>query len=218
MKTDSMLQKDVIDELRWDPRIKEKEIGVAAKQGVVTVTGFVESFAERNAVERAAERVAGVKAVANEVEVKLPATSMRSDTDIAHQIVETFKWDIQVPDDKITAQVAHGWVTLEGEVKWFYQKDAAARAVRNLAGVRGVSNLLRVKSPAVSAFDVSHRIKEALHRRAERDAESITVDAKGDVVTLTGTVTSFAERRAAEGVAWSAPGVQEVRDEIIVVM
>lgn len=217
MKSDTVLQKDVIDELRWDPRIKEKEIGVAAKDGVVTVTGSVESFAERWAVERAIERVAGVRVVANEIEVRLPSSLVRTDNDIAHQVREAFKWDVQVPAQLITAQVTKGWVTLEGEVGWNFQREAATQAVRNLAGVRGVTNLIRVKSP-ISTFEVSLKIKDALRRRADRDAEHIQVVASGDVVTLKGTVSSFAERRAAEGVAWSAPGVHEVKDELIVAM
>jgi len=217
MKSDTTLQKDVIDELRWDPRVTEKEIGVAAKDGVVTVTGSVESFAERWAVERAVERVAGVRVVANEIEVKLPSSLVRTDADIAHQVRETFKWDVQVPDELITAQVTKGWVTLEGEVGWNFQREAATQAVRNLAGVRGVTNLVRVKSP-ISTYGVSLKIKDALRRRADRDAEHIQIEASGDVVTLKGTVSSFAERRAAEGVAWSAPGVREVKDELIVAM
>jgi osmotically-inducible protein OsmY len=217
MKSDMQLQRDVIDELRWDPQIKEKEIGVAAKDGVVTVSGSIASYAERWAVERAVERVAGVKVVANEIEVKLPTSFVRSDSDIAHQVVEAFRWDVQVPDETITAKVARAWVTLEGEVDWAFQRDAAESAVRNLTGVRGVTNLLKVTVP-ISSYDVSMKIKEALRRRADRDADRITVEAVGDVVTLKGTVTSFAERRAAEGVAWSAPGVREVKDEIVVTM
>jgi len=217
MKSDMQLQRDVIDELRWDPQIKEKEIGVAAKDGVVTVSGSIASYAERWAVERAVERVAGVKVVANEIEVKLPTSFVRSDSDIAHQVVEAFRWDVQVPDETITAKVARAWVTLEGEVDWAFQRDAAESAVRNLTGERGVTNLLKVTVP-ISSYDVSMKIKEALRRRADRDADRITVEAVGDVVTLKGTVTSFAERRAAEGVAWSAPGVREVKDEIVVTM
>jgi osmotically-inducible protein OsmY len=126
MKSDTVLQKDVIDELRWDPRVKQKEIGVAAKDGVVTITGSVESFAERWAVERAIERVAGVRVVANEIDVKLPSSLVRTDSDIAHQMRQAFKWDVQVPDELITAEVTKGWVTLEGEVGWNFQREAAA--------------------------------------------------------------------------------------------
>lgn len=215
MKNDSDLQRDVIEELRWDPEIRAKEIGVAVNDGVVTLTGSVESYAERWAVERAAERVSGVRALANDVSVKLPSSLIRSDTELAHQIVETLRWDVQVPDERIKARVARGWVTLEGDVDWAFQREAAERDVRSLTGVISVTNLIRVKSP-ISTFDVSRKIKEALQRRADRDADRIHVEAMGDVVTLTGTVSSFAERRAAEGVAWSAPGVREVRDDLIV--
>jgi osmotically-inducible protein OsmY len=215
MKSDIELQRDVIEELRWDPAIKEKEIGVAVSDAVVTLTGSVESYAERWAVDRAVERVSGVKALANEVSVKLPSSFVRSDSDLAHQIVEALRWDVQVPDERIKAKVARGWVTLEGDVDWAFQREAAERDVRSLTGVSSVTNVIRVKSPIATA-DVSQKIKDALRRRADRDADRIRVEAMGDVVTLKGTVSSFAERRAAEGVAWSAPGVREVKDELIV--
>lgn len=215
MKNDTVLQRDVIEEIRWDPRIKNKEIGVAARDGVVTLTGTVDSYGQRWAVEHAAEAVQGVRVVANEIEVTLPNSLVRSDADIAHQIVEAFRWDVQVPDQLITAQVSKGLVTLNGDVNWAYEREAAGMTVRNLAGVRGVKNLIVVKSP-VSTYDVSRKIKAALHRRADREAERIQVEAEGDVVTLTGTVNSYADRRAAEGVAWSAPGVREVKDELVV--
>jgi osmotically-inducible protein OsmY len=140
---------------------------------------------------------------------------VRSDSDLAHQIVEALRWDVQVPDERIKAKVARGWVTLEGDVDWAFQREAAERDVRSLTGVSSVTNVIRVKSPIATA-DVSQKIKDALRRRADRDADRIRVEAMGDVVTLKGTVSSFAERRAAEGVAWSAPGVREVKDELIV--
>lgn len=217
MKTDMQLHKDVLSEITWDPRVKEKEIGLAAKGGVVTLTGSVESYAEKWAAERAAERVAGVKAVANDLAVTIPSAFSRADTDIAHKIVDSLAWDIQVPHDKIKSKVTNGWVTLDGEVEWQYQRDAAARAVRNLTGVCGVTNLIKVTPQRVSSHDVSKSIKEALERRADRTAERIVVEATGRVVTLTGNVASFGDRRAAEGAAWSAPGVAEVRDELSVV-
>lgn len=216
MKTDIELQKDVIDELRWDPSVKEKEIAVAARDGVVTLSGHVPSYPEKWAAERAAERVFGVKAVANEIEVKLPGDRTRPDPEIAHKVVEALEWDTQVPDDKIKATVTNGWVTLDGEVAWAFQRDAAIRAVRNIVGVRGVTNKLALVPPSVSAYDVSTKIREALRRRAERDAEAIIVETKDNVVTLKGKVPTFAERRAAEGAAWAAPGVKEVHDEIVV--
>ena len=214
MKTDAQLHRDIVDELEWDPMIREKEIGVAVSDGVVTLSGSVASYAEKFAVERGIERIAGVKAVANELEVRLPSASFRTDTDIAHKVVEALQWDVLVPDQKILARVTDGWVTLEGEVEWDYQKQAALKAIRNLTGVRGVRNLIKVTPTFVSPFDVSQKIKDALRRRADREASRITVTAENNVVTLKGQVPTFADRRAVEGAAWSAPGVRDVRDEI----
>lgn len=216
MKTDMQLHQDVLAELTWDPSIHEKEIGVAVKDGVVTLTGVVESYPEKWAAERVAGRVAGARAIVNDLEVSLPALATRSDTDIAHRVVDALEWDIQVPTENIKTKITNGWVTLEGEVEWKYQKDAAERAVTFLSGVRGVSNNITLKPTAVSAFDVSRSIKEALRRRAESEAEKIIITTAEGTVTLKGTVDSFADRRAAEGAAWSAPGVRDVHDEIVV--
>lgn len=216
MKTDIQLHKDVIAELTWDPRVNHKEIGVATKDGVVTITGSVASYAEKWAAERAVERVAGVKVVANDLTVNVPSAFTHSDTEIAHKVVDAFAWDIQVPDDKIKTAVTNGWVTLEGDVEWKFQRDAAAAAVRNLAGVRGVTNNIKVTPRRVSPYDVSRSIKDALERRADRTAEHITIQTQGGIVTLKGSVPSFGDRRAAEGAAWSAPGVTEVHDELAV--
>ncbi len=216
MKSDNQLHKDVLTELTWDPTVTEKEIGVAAKGGVVTLSGFVTSYAERCSAEHAAERVAGVRAVANELAVKIPIPFDRTDTEIAHAVVYSLGYDIQVPREAITSSVSKGWVTLEGEVGWQYQRDAAARSLRNLIGIRGVTNNIRVTPNPVSSYDVSRSIREALERRADRTADKITVQAHGGVVTLTGSVPSAAERREAEDAAWSAPGVKEVRDELAV--
>jgi osmotically-inducible protein OsmY len=215
IKTDGQLQRDVIDELRWDASVGSSEVGVAAKEGVVTLTGQVDTYAKKYAAVRAAERVAGVRAIAEEIEVVLPGTLKRSDTDIAHAIVSTFEWDVQVPQDHVRARVEDGWVWLEGEVDWQYQSRAAERAVRNLTGVRGVSNLLNVKAD-VSVPDVKQRIESALKRHAEIDSKKITVAAADGGVTLRGSVRSWAERRDAESAAWSAPGVSHVQDELLV--
>ena len=217
MKSDAQLQKDIIDELRWDPQMKEREIGVAVKDGVVTLTGFVPSYADKFVAQNLVEAFPGVRAIANDLTVKLPSTSMRSDTEIAHQIVNALFWDVSVPDMKVKARVADGWVTLEGDVDWSYQKAAAYSAVRNLTGVLGVTNQIKVMPVAASGYDVTKSIKAALHRRAEEDAKTIHVTTKDHVVTLSGSVSSFAERRAAENAAWSAPGVQGVEDNLVVV-
>ena len=216
MKTDTQLHRDVADELAWEPSIRSPEIGIAVKDGVVTLSGSVESYAEKYAAERAAERVRGVKAVADDMLVKLPLTFKRSDTEIAHACVNALRWDIQVPDDKIKALVEEGWVTLEGEVEWQFQRQAAERAVRYLAGVRGVTNRVSVKPKAASSFEVSQKIKDALRRSAEEDAEKISVEAKDGRVVLKGKVRSYAERAEAERAAWAAPGVMVVDDRIAI--
>jgi osmotically-inducible protein OsmY len=216
MRTDAHLQTDIIEELRWEPRISEREISVAVKGGVVTLSGSVPSYADRYMAESIVEGFAGVKAIANDLKVKLPGTSVRTDTEIAHQVVNALLWDVNVPETKVRARVSDGWVTLEGDVDWAFQKQTAYHAVRNLTGVRGVTNMIRVFSPLTSTQDVTKNIKDALRRRAEQDAEKIMVTTKDHVVTLSGSVSSFTERRAAEAAAWSAPGVKEVKDDLIV--
>lgn len=216
MKTDLQLQRDVLDELKFEPSIREAEIGIAAKDGVVTLTGFVDSYVEKFSAERTAERVSGVKAVADEIKVKLPGLYQRSDTDIAHTVVNALRLDIQVPDDRLKAAVDDGWIDLEGQVEWQYQKRAAEGAVRNLTGVKGVTNLITVKPKNVSTYEVGQKIKDSLRRHAERDADKITIEAKDGRVTLRGTVSSFAERQDAERAAWQAPGVTNVDDMIAV--
>lgn len=216
LKTDAQLQRDVIDELKWDPAIGDAEIGVAARDGVVTLSGQLDSYAKKYAAERAAERVAGVRALAEDLVVKVPTSFVRSDTEIAHAVVNALKWDIEVPDDRIQSKVENGWIWLEGDVQWQYQKTSAERAVRYLTGVKGVSNMITVKPTKVSTFEVSQKIKDALRRTAETDASRVTVQATDGEVMLSGTVRSFAERIDAERAAWAAPGVTKVRDELVV--
>ena len=215
MKTDLQLHKDVLDEIRWDPRVTETEIGVAAKDGVVTLTGSVETYAQKYAVERDVERVTGVRAVADDLHVRPSGAFLRNDTDIAHSVVNALAWDIEVPAEKITAKVENGWITLKGEVDWNYQKVAAERAVRYLAGVKGISNLIDVK-PLVSPVEVKSKIEAALKRNAELDAKSINVETTNGKVILKGHVRSWAERADAEHAAWAAPGVHEVDDRLTV--
>lgn len=216
MKTDTQLQKDIIDELRWEPRISDREIGVAVKDGVVSLTGSVPSYSEKYVAEAVVESFSGVKAIANDLTVKLPSNSVRTDTEIAHQVVSALLWDVNVPDTKVMARVADGWVTLEGNVEYAFAKQAAYLAVRNLTGVRGVTNLIEVTPAPVSSFDVTQKIKDALRRRADQDMERIVVTTTDGVVTLSGSVPSFAERRTAETAAWSAPGVKNVKDNLVV--
>ena len=213
MKTDADLKRDVTAELAWDPAVKSTAIGVAVKDGVITLTGHLETFAEKHAAERALGRVAGVKAIALELDVKLSFDHQRSDTDIAVSAEQTLKWSILVPVEAIRLTVDHGSVTLQGEVEWDYQRRSAEKAIRPLMGVVGISNeiTLRVRP---RASDLSRKIQEALTRQALREAKHIQVAVDGTTVTLSGTVHSWQERAAAQGVAWSAPGVHAVINEL----
>jgi len=213
--SDLELKKRVETELNWEPSVNAAEIGVAVKDGIVTLAGRVDSYWEKIGAERAAARIAGVRAVANELEIRLPLSSERTDEDIARAAVNRLDWSISVPKDRIKVKVSKGWVTLEGSVNWQFQKRAAEDAVRNLMGVKGVLNHIEVK-PQVSTTAVKTAIDAALKRSAEVDANRITVEADGDRVILQGTVRSWFERDEAERVAWRAPGVRTVDNRITI--
>lgn len=211
--TDLELKKNVESELNWEPSVDAAEIGVSVKDGVVTLGGHIHSYTEKFGAERAADRVSGVKAVANELEVRLPDSNKRTDEDIARSAVNALEWSISVPSGRIKAKVSNGWITLEGNVDWQYQKTAAEDAVRNLIGVKGVSNFVEVK-PRVSKGDVRTAIEAALKRNAAVDSSRIRIGTEGDRVTLSGTVRSWVERDEAEHAAWACPGVRTVNDQI----
>ena len=215
MSQDRELQESVMVELGWEPSIDAAHIGVAAHAGVVTLTGHVRSFPQKFAAERAAARVKGVKAVAEEIEVKLPYDVRRSDENIAGAAIERLAWDATVPPDAVEVRVEKGWVTLNGEVDWQFQKEAAAQAVRTLIGVVGVSNLIEIK-PTVNADDVSQNITRALHRTWFYDPNTIKVSAQGGKIKLTGQVTTWSARDLAGATAWSAPGATFVENDIAV--
>jgi osmotically-inducible protein OsmY len=215
VRTDEEIQKDVLAEFKWDTRVSPNEIGVAVNEGVVTLTGWVDSYAKRMAAEEAAHRVRDVKAIANDIEVRLPGSSERPDPDIAAAAVRALQWDTLIPADKINVTVSKGWVTLKGEVEWQYQKQLAEQHVRNLWGVEGVSNLIKVK-PRVRASELKEKIEQALVRSAKTDAERLTVEVEGSKVILEGTLSSWAEKEEAERSAWLAPGVTEVDNRIVV--
>lgn len=209
MKSDVQLRDDVLAELKWDPIVNATDVGVIVKDGVVTLTGHIASFAEKYAAERVAQRVDGVKALAVELTVKLTSAHERSDAEIASAVESAIEWNSLVPKGKVHPTVEKGWITLNGEVEWDYQRRAAEGSLRNLLGVIGVTNLVKVK-PRVSATDIETKIQDALVRQASREARRIDVVVDGAQVTLEGTVNSWAERRAAQGVAWAAPGVSTV--------
>lgn len=215
MKTDAELKKDVADELSWDPAVRSTAIGVAVRDGVVTLTGHLDTFAEKHAALRAVQRVKGVKAVALELDVKLAPGHHRSDTEIAANAEQALKWNTVVPLDAVRVTVDHGWVTLQGELEWDYQRHSVEKAIRPLRGVVGLSSEIKLRVRPHAA-DLTRKIEEALTRQAIREAKRIDVQIEGGTVTLTGTVHSWQERQAAQGVAWSAPGVRVVINELAI--
>jgi osmotically-inducible protein OsmY len=212
---DKQLRDEVMRELEWDPEVDATHVGVSVKDGAVTLAGHVSSYSERLAAVRAAERVYGVKAVADELEVKLPGTSSRDDTEVAEAIAQVLRWNTLVPDT-VKAEVRQGMVTLRGDVDWTYQRMAAERAVRDVKGVKGVTNLITVK-PRAKPEDIEQRIAEAIRRAANMDARQIWVTTNNGTAVLHGTVHSLYEKKIAEQEAASAPGVSKVDNQIVVV-
>jgi osmotically-inducible protein OsmY len=215
MRSDSDIRRDVEDELRWDPDLDPTDIAVTVNNGVVTLAGFVRSYVQKYQAEAAAKRVAGVVGVANDLEVRLPGIDERPDPEIARDAIARIKNELPYSWEKIRVIVKNGWLTLEGDVEWNYQRQRAEEAVRRVRGVKGITNSIEVK-PRVAPTEIRRKIEEALRRAAELDASRITVETTGNEVILRGTVRSWAERQEAERAAWSAPGVAKVDNRIIV--
>jgi osmotically-inducible protein OsmY len=218
MKTDTELQQDVMDELKWEPSIKAAEIGVGVKDSVVTLSGYVDTFGEKLIAERAVVRVFGVKAVAGELKVRLPSSVQRPDEDIARAAANALEWNVWIcrMADRIKVEVENGWITLSGDVDWWYQKDAAEDTVRNMIGVRGVSNNIAINPTTVKGQAVKDKIESAFQRNAILDARRIKVETRAGKVILSGSVRSWAEREQVERAACAAPGVSEIESHIII--
>jgi osmotically-inducible protein OsmY len=215
MRSDSEIERDVKDELQWDPDLDATDIAVSVKDGVVTLAGYVKSYTDKYEAEAAAKRVASVRAVANDLEVRLPSVDERPDPDIARDAVAAIKSQLPISSEHIKVVIKNGWVSLEGQVEWQYQRQTAEKAVRRIKGVKGVSNLIQLR-PRAQPEDIKRKIQEAFKRNAEVDANRIMVETNGSEVILKGTVRSWVEREEAERVAWSAPGVTKVEDRIAV--
>ncbi len=215
VSTDAMIQEDVIEELKFDPEVVAPETGVRVHDGVVTLSGEVESYSTRWAAERAAMRVAGVKAVANDIVVRIPGTGLRTDEAIARDIGRVLELNVSIPAGRLKVSVDGGWVKVEGPVDWAYQRAAAERAIRYVRGVRGLTNLIQVEPHPVSA-EVKSRIKAAFIRNARLDAKHVKVEVRDHLVELSGVVRSYSEKVEAERIAYSLPGVTEVDNRIAV--
>lgn len=212
---DNTLKQDIIDELEFEPSVDAASIAVTVKDGVVTLGGHVRTYAERDAAEHVAVRVRGVRGIAQEIQVQPTGANRTDDDGIAQRALNMIDWNVSIPKEAVKVRVSKGWLTLTGKVEWQYQKDAVLKAVRNLEGVVGVTNLVEV-APRVSGTDVKKRIEDAFERDAEVEAKAIQVDVSGSKVTLKGKVRTWSERRAAERAAWSAPGVSMLDDRIVI--
>ena len=220
MKTNDELRKDVMEEIKWDPQLRDvhTQIGVSAKEGVVTLSGVVDSYSKKLAAERAAQRVAGVKVVATDIEVTFGLPGKKTDTEIAEIVKNALRWNSAVNEDLIEVKVDNGWVYLDGKVDWAYQKTSVQQSVESLLGVRGVTNNITLKVQTPDTGEIKRKIAAAFHRSATIDSSAITIEASGDKVILHGKVSSYAEKKEAERVAWSAPGVLHVDNQIMIDM
>jgi osmotically-inducible protein OsmY len=216
MKTNEELRKDVMEEIKWDPELRAiaTEIGVASKDGVITLSGTVDTYWKKIAAEKAAQRVLGVKVVASDVEVKIGGIGKRTDTEIAEAVRNALRWNSAVNEDHIEVKVDDGWVYLDGSVDYEFEKKYARECVEDLVAVRGVTNRISVKISSIDAKDIQHKISAAYHRSATVDSSSIRIETSGDKVTLRGKVRSWAEKKEAEDIAWAAPGVMSVDNKI----
>ena len=215
VRTDTDILKDVTAELKMEPGLRDDDVAVGVRDAVVTLAGYVDSYADKWRAETVVGRINGVKAVVNDIEVKLPTASERPDPDIARAVLDALKWNVLVPHEELKVTVENGWVTLRGTVDWYYQKEEAERTVGNITGVKGVSNLVTVAAKPTPS-DVKQKIVQALKRGAEFDADRITVEVVGNKAILKGTVRSYAEMRDAERAARSAPGITEVENRLTV--
>ena len=215
MKTDAEIQSDIMDEFEWEPSVDPSQIGVTVKNGIVTLTGHVSSYPQKATAERVAKSVSGVKAVADELEIRITRVDEKTDTEIAEAALDALRWDVVVPNDRIKVTVRAGQVTLEGDLDWHYQREAAANAVRMLLGVTSVTNLVKIKTKAKPS-EVKGKIEAAFRRSAIVDAARVKVEAHDGIVVLSGKVPTWTEREEAERASWSAPGVSKVENRLVI--
>ena len=212
---DADIQRDVLEELDWSPIVNVSDIAVTVKNGIVTLNGTVHSFAEKHEAEKLVLRMKGVKGVANEIQVRLTEKARKGDSELAAAAIQVLRWNVFVPDEQVKVKVEKGWITLQGDVEWNYQRERAEKVVRALVGVHGVTNLIKVQ-PRLSPIEIKEKIRKSLDRLVLEDSNRILVSTSGATVTLSGSVSSWAELKAVERAAWSAPGVRNVHNEITI--